>query len=85
MAAFPSGAHDIAALKRIGGIVSGVLHAMLGAAIRRTAKAYGFRIIEPGQPRGRPRAARGARGNLSAQYEHTMIVTRAQPIVVAVH
>jgi methionyl aminopeptidase len=27
----------------------------------------------------------GARGNLSAQYEHTMIVTRAQPIVVTVH
>lgn len=27
----------------------------------------------------------GARGNLSAQYEHTMIITRGEPIVVTVH
>ena len=27
----------------------------------------------------------GARGNLSAQYEHTMIITQAEPIVVTRH
>lgn len=27
----------------------------------------------------------GARGNLSAQYEHTMIITRGEPIVVTLH
>jgi methionyl aminopeptidase len=27
----------------------------------------------------------GAQGNLSAQYEHTMIITRGEPIVVTMH
>jgi methionyl aminopeptidase len=27
----------------------------------------------------------GVRGNLSAQYEHTMIITRGEPIVVTQH
>jgi methionyl aminopeptidase len=27
----------------------------------------------------------GASGNLSAQYEHTMIITRGDPIVVTLH
>ena len=27
----------------------------------------------------------GARGNLSAQYEHTMIITKGEPIVVTQH
>ena len=104
----------------------------IGAAIQRTAKAYGFRVIENLGSHGVGRALHeapeyipgyfdpaderrleegmvitiepflstksrvvdeaadgwtlvGARGNLSAQYEHTMIVTRAQPIVVTVH
>lgn len=101
----------------------------IGAAIERTAKTYGFRIIEnlgshgvgralheePGHIPGYfdPNERRvltegmvitiepflstksrvvtetadgwtlvGARGNLSAQYEHTMIITRGEPIVV---
>ena len=104
----------------------------IGAAIQRTAKTYGFRVIEnlgshgvgralheapehiPGyfDPRDRrllhegmvitiepflstrsrlvTEAADGwtlvgARGNLSAQYEHTMIITRGAPIVVTRH
>lgn len=104
----------------------------IGAAIQRTAKAYGFRIIENLGSHGVGRALHeapehipgyfdptderlleegmvitiepflstksrlvtetadgwtlvGARGNLSAQYEHTMIITRDQPIVVTVH
>jgi len=27
----------------------------------------------------------GAQGNLSAQYEHTMIITKGEPIVVTQH
>lgn len=101
----------------------------IGAAIERTAKAYGFRIIENLGSHGVGRALHeapehipgyfdptdtrlleegmvitiepflstnsrivteaadgwtlvGARGNLSAQYEHTMIITKAEPIVV---
>jgi methionyl aminopeptidase len=101
----------------------------IGAAIERTAKTYGFRIIEnlgshgvgralheePGHIPGYfdPNERRvltegmvitiepflstksrvvtetadgwtlvGARGNLSAQYEHTMIITKGEPIVV---
>jgi methionyl aminopeptidase len=104
----------------------------IGAAIERTAKAYGFKIIEnlgshgvgralheePGHIPGYfdPADARvleegmvitiepflstksrivneaadgwtlvGAAGNLSAQYEHTMIITKGQPIVVTRH
>ncbi|MBS7457284.1 type I methionyl aminopeptidase [Coralloluteibacterium stylophorae] len=104
----------------------------IGAAIARTARTYGFRIIEnlashgtgralheePAQISGYydPRDRRllregmvitiepflstksrvvtetadgwtlaGVRGNLSAQYEHTMIVTRGAPIVVTRH
>lgn len=104
----------------------------IGAAIQRTAKTYGFRIIEnlgshgvgralheePGHIPGYfdPKDTRilqegmvitiepflstksrlvtesgdgwtlvGARGNLSAQYEHTMIVTSGEPIVVTRH
>jgi methionyl aminopeptidase len=104
----------------------------IGAAIQRTAKTYGFRVIEnlgshgvgrslheapeyiPGyfDPRDKrvledgmvitiepflstksrvvTEAAdgwtlRGAKGNLSAQYEHTMIITRGEPIVVTRH
>lgn len=101
----------------------------IGAAIERTAKAYGFRIIENLGSHGVGRALHeapehipgyydptdtrvldegmvitiepflstksrlvneaadgwtlvGARGNLSAQYEHTMIITKSEPIVV---
>ena len=101
----------------------------IGAAIQRTAKTYGFRIIENLGSHGVGRALHeapehipgyfdptdkrvlkhgmvitiepflstksrtvsemsdgwtlvGAPGNLSAQYEHTMIITRGKPIVV---
>ena len=104
----------------------------IGAAIERTAKAYGFRIIENLGSHGVGRALHeepehiagyfdpsdqrllhegmvitiepflstrsrivsetadgwtlaGASGNLSAQYEHTMVITRGAPIVVTVH
>jgi methionyl aminopeptidase len=104
----------------------------IGAAIQRTAKTYGFRVIENLGSHGVGRALHeapehipgyfdptderllgegmvitiepflstksrvvtetsdgwtlvGARGNLSAQYEHTMIITRGQPIVVTRH
>lgn len=104
----------------------------IGAAIERTAKAYGFRIIENLGSHGVGRALHeepehilgyfdardrrilsegmvitiepflstksrivketsdgwtlvGARGNLSAQYEHTMIITKGEPIVVTRH
>jgi methionyl aminopeptidase len=104
----------------------------IGAAIQRTAKTYGFRIIEnlgshgvgralheePGHIPGYfdPKDTRilqegmvitiepflstksrlvtesgdgwtlvGAQGNLSAQYEHTMIITSGEPIVVTRH
>lgn len=101
----------------------------IGAAIERTAKAHGFKVIENLGSHGVGRALHeapehipgyfdradrrvlkegmvitiepfvstksrvvneaadgwtlvGARGNLSAQYEHTMIITRGEPIVV---
>ncbi|MBX3707739.1 MAG: type I methionyl aminopeptidase [Pseudomonadales bacterium] len=101
----------------------------IGGAIERTAKTYGFRVIENLGSHGTGRALHeapehipgyfdpsdrrvlregmvitiepflstksrfvteladgwtlaGARGNLSAQYEHTMIITRGAPIVV---
>lgn len=104
----------------------------IGAAIERTAKAYGFRIIENLGSHGVGRALHeapehipgyfdpadkrtlkegmvitiepflstksrvvtemsdgwtlaGASGNLSAQYEHTMIITKGAPIVVTQH
>jgi methionyl aminopeptidase len=104
----------------------------IGAAIQRTAKTYGFRIIENLGSHGVGRALHeapehipgyfdptdkrlleegmvitiepflstksrqvtempdgwtlaGAHGNLSAQYEHTMIITKGQPIVVTRH
>lgn len=104
----------------------------IGAAIQRTAKAYGFKIIENLGSHGVGRALHeepehiagyfdamdkrilqegmvitiepflstksrvvtemddgwtlvGVRGNLSAQYEHTMIITRGEPIVVTQH
>lgn len=104
----------------------------IGAAIERTAKAYGFKVIENLASHGVGRALHeepehipgyhdpsdrrvlhegmvitiepflstrsrivhetddgwtlaGARGNLSAQYEHTMIITQGAPIVVTVH
>lgn len=104
----------------------------IGAAIQRTAKTYGFRIIENLASHGVGRALHeapehilgffdptdtrvltegmvitiepflstksrkvtatadgwtlvGMRGNLSAQYEHTMIITKGQPIVVTQH
>ncbi|MDH5823256.1 type I methionyl aminopeptidase [Luteimonas sp. RD2P54] len=104
----------------------------IGAAIQRTARTYGFRIIENLGSHGIGRALHedpahiagyfdpadrrvlsegmvitiepflstrsrrvaeaadgwtlvGARGNLSAQYEHTMIITRGEPIVVTRH
>ena len=104
----------------------------IGAAIERTAKTYGFRVIEnlcshgvgralheaPGDIPGYfdPKDRRilkdgmvitiepflstksrvvketsdgwtlvGVRGNLSAQYEHTMIITNGAPIVVTQH
>lgn len=104
----------------------------IGAAIERTAKAYGFRVIENLGSHGVGRALHeepemipgyfdpadqrllkegmvitiepflstksrlaketsdgwtlaGAPGNLSAQYEHTMIITKAAPIVVTMH
>jgi methionyl aminopeptidase len=103
----------------------------IGAAIQRTAKAHGFRVIENLGSHGVGRALHespehipgyfdptddrtlgegmvitiepflstksrvvteatdgwtlvGAKGNLSAQYEHTMIITRGAPIVVTV-
>src|SRR3954463_4144786 len=112
---------------RAGRPISGI-----GAAIERTAKAYGFKVIEnlgshgvgralheePGHipgyfdpsdkrilregmvitiepfPSTRSRIVTetsdgwtlaGALGNLSAQYEHTMIITKAAPIVVTQH
>jgi methionyl aminopeptidase len=104
----------------------------IGAAIERTAKAYGFKVIENLGSHGVGRALHespehipgyfdptdkrvledgmvitiepflstksrvvtetsdgwtlvGARGNLSAQYEHTMIITKGAPIVVTQH
>ena len=104
----------------------------IGATIQRTARAYGFKIIENLGSHGVGRALHeapehipgyfdptdrrilqdgmvitiepflstksrvvtetsdgwtlaGARGNLSAQYEHTMIITRGEPIVVTLH
>ncbi len=104
----------------------------IGAAIQRTAKTYGFRIIENLGSHGVGRALHeapehipgyfdptdrrilrngmvitiepflstksrvvtespdgwtlvGANGNLSAQYEHTMIITRGEPLVVTRH
>jgi methionyl aminopeptidase len=104
----------------------------IGAAIERTARTYGFKIIENLASHGVGRALHeapefipgyfdpadtrvlqegmvitiepflstksrtvtetddgwtlvGARGNLSAQYEHTMIITRGAPIVVTRH
>jgi methionyl aminopeptidase len=104
----------------------------IGAAIERTAKAYGFKVIENLGSHGVGRALHeapehipgyfdpsdqrmlhegmvitiepflstksrtvtetgdgwtlaGAGGNLSAQYEHTMIITRGAPIVVTQH
>ncbi|MDZ4077241.1 MULTISPECIES: type I methionyl aminopeptidase [Hydrocarboniphaga] len=112
---------------RAGQPISGI-----GAAIQRTAKTYGFRIIENLGSHGVGRALHeapehipgyfdpkdkrvlkngmvitiepflstksrlvsetsdgwtlvGAQGNLSAQYEHTMIITRGEPIVVTMH
>ncbi|MFT3776689.1 MAG: type I methionyl aminopeptidase [Ottowia sp.] len=104
----------------------------IGAAIERTAKAYGFKVIENLGSHGVGRALHeapehipgyfdpsdkrvlqegmvitiepflstksrlvaetadgwtlaGASGNLSAQYEHTMIITKGAPIVVTQH
>lgn len=104
----------------------------IGAAIERTAKAYGFKIIENLASHGVGRALHeepehipgyfdpsdmrtlhegmvitiepflstksrivteasdgwtlaGVNGNLSAQYEHTMIITKGVPIVVTTH
>lgn len=104
----------------------------IGAAIQRTARTYGFRIIENLGSHGVGRALHeapehipgyfdpsdrrvlkegmvitiepflstksrtvteasdgwtlvGASGNLSAQYEHTMIITKGEPIVVTRH
>ncbi len=104
----------------------------IGAAIERTARTYGFKVIENLASHGVGRALHeapefipgyfdpadnrvlqegmvitiepflstksrtvtetddgwtlvGARGNLSAQYEHTMIITRGAPIVVTRH
>lgn len=104
----------------------------IGAAIQRTARSHGFKVIENLGSHGVGRALHeepemiagyfdatdrrllregmvitiepflstksrvvteapdgwtlvGARGNLSAQYEHTMIITRGEPIVVTRH
>lgn len=104
----------------------------IGAAIERTARAYGFKVIENLGSHGVGRALHeepehiagyfdpadqrllhegmvitiepflstksrivnetgdgwtlaGTRGNLSAQYEHTMIITRGAPLVVTLH
>ncbi len=104
----------------------------IGAAIERTARTYGFKVIENLGSHGVGRALHeepehipgyfdptdkrilregmvitiepflstksrvvdetsdgwtlaGARGNLSAQYEHTMIITKGAPIVVTQH
>ena len=104
----------------------------IGAAIERTAKAYGFKVIENLASHGVGRALHeepehipgyfdpsdtrtlhegmvitiepflstksrivteasdgwtlaGVKGNLSAQYEHTMIITKGAPIVVTTH
>lgn len=112
---------------RAGQPISGI-----GAAIERTAKAYGFKVIENLASHGVGRALHeepehipgyfdpadrrvlhegmvitiepflstksrivdemadgwtlaGVRGNLSAQYEHTMIITKGAPIVVTQH
>lgn len=112
---------------RAGQPISGI-----GAAIERTAKAYGFKVIENLGSHGVGRALHeepehiqgyldpsdrrilkegmvitiepflstksrvvnetsdgwtlaGVKGNLSAQYEHTMIITRGEPIVVTQH
>ncbi len=105
---------------------------VIGATIERTAKTYGFRVIENLASHGVGRSLHeepehipgyydpddtrvltegmvitiepflstrsrivnetsdgwtlvGARGNLSAQYEHTMIITKGEPIVVTRH
>ena len=104
----------------------------IGAAIQRTAKRFGFKVIENLGSHGVGRALHeepehiagyfdpsdtrmlkegmvitiepfmstksrvvsdagdgwtlvGAKGNLSAQFEHTMIITRGEPIVVTTH
>ncbi len=111
---------------------AGQLINRIGAAIQRTAKAHGFKVIENLASHGVGRALHeapehipgyfdpndrrvlkdgmvitiepflstksrivteasdgwtlvGVRGNLSAQYEHTMIITRGEPIVVTRH
>ena len=112
---------------RAGASINGI-----GAAIERTARAYGFKVVRNLGSHGVGRALHeepehiagyfdpldkrllkegmvitiepflstrshtvtegpdgwtlvGARGNLSAQYEHTMIITRGSPIVVTRH
>ena len=112
---------------RAGQPISGI-----GAAIERTARAYGFKVIENLGSHGVGRALHeapehiagyfdpadqriltegmvitiepflstksrivnetsdgwtlaGVKGNLSAQYEHTMIITKGAPIVVTLH
>ncbi|ANE56091.1 type I methionyl aminopeptidase [Methylomonas sp. DH-1] len=112
---------------RVGQPINGI-----GAAIERTAKAYGFKVIENLGSHGVGRALHeepehiagyfdpadkrilqegmvitiepflstksrvvtetadgwtlaGVRGNLSAQYEHTMVITKGAPIVVTQH
>jgi methionyl aminopeptidase len=111
---------------------AGQLISGIGAAIQRTAKTYGFKVIENLGSHGVGRALHeapehipgyfdrrdkrilregmvitiepflstksrvvtetadgwtlvGADGNLSAQYEHTMIITKGKPIVVTRH
>ncbi|MFT3817210.1 MAG: hypothetical protein QM750_06210 [Rubrivivax sp.] len=48
----------------------------------RTALAGAMKGARAGQPIG---GIGGASGNRSAQYEHTMIITRGTPVVVAQH
>ena len=83
---------DVAALKRIGRIVSSVLHDMLDAAEpgMTTRELDALEPFLSTRSRSVTEAADGwtlvgAPGNLSAQYEHTMIITRGEPIVVTLH
>jgi methionine aminopeptidase len=73
--------HDIDALKRIGGIVTKILRELLGRLEPGIATADSTRLTharsvaegEDGWTLIAPR------GNLSAQYEHTLVITRGAP------
>src|SRR4051812_47545805 len=90
----------IEGLKRVGAIVSFMLESMLeriepgmttadldaiGAQLLKEGGARSAPELVYGFPGGDGWALAGAVGNLSAQYEHTPIVTRSAPIIVTAY